>query len=698
MDVDEADSPPQVFRRRAPRRRVDKACDTCRRRKERCNGAKPQCSTCRIASRECLYSKESRKRGLPEGWVRCLEKTWALAFICVPGLESALVTTISKGLRNGGSSDFASIWTDNSDTEGLSKRWKASLLHSELEQLLPQLESLPTPQIKDSQPGVSQRLASTFDLFPRSIDSASLSEQERSPDQPVAPYPTATADTGLPQDAADLIELYVSCTQNWLPIVETHHLYRVYYRWSQCVDTPSDEDQACLLSILALAQLQSSCRSGTSTACQNARALLSRTRALFPESDTDLKIGHLQALLMMALCQAGWGKIYDAWLLIGRAARATLLLQSLSKEASSIAQTTENSTGRLQHVVLACFVLDTLFSAKLKLPPTLQSVELGSLHSVHEDGPEEWAPGTYLPKSTNQSGAPRVRLGFTLSTFNRLVEVCRCLNAVHAELRWPSTQHTTLTDLRATLKSWDSGQPLALRFDVATTQDGREALLPQHFTLYLAYLVALLATHLRFEHAESTSYQLSEDELFLTQQISSLVSFYENTFDARSIPIIWEPLFGILCEFMETVLGTGATGQALQRDATPVFQLMSSAANVWPAFQDLKSRYSLISSGYESNSVPGIAIPLIPLSIFNSAAANLPPGSAINDGMQPSEPTQAVEFAGSHDQNGSMLGGITLPPFSPTTHATAVDSGQLDVLTTSDSSFQDLVTMDALNW
>ncbi|KAI8870843.1 hypothetical protein GQ42DRAFT_102895, partial [Ramicandelaber brevisporus] len=56
------------------RKRISKACDQCRRRKAKCDfsGSGP-CSGCTSAGIECQFTKQSKKRGPPKGYIEVIE-------------------------------------------------------------------------------------------------------------------------------------------------------------------------------------------------------------------------------------------------------------------------------------------------------------------------------------------------------------------------------------------------------------------------------------------------------------------------------------------------------------------------------------------------------------------------------------------------------------------------------------------------
>ncbi|SCO80781.1 uncharacterized protein FRV6_04994 [Fusarium oxysporum] len=54
------------------RRRVTLACNFCRTKKIKCDGAEPKCSTCNLYGAACDYPQRSRKRGVPAGQLQHL--------------------------------------------------------------------------------------------------------------------------------------------------------------------------------------------------------------------------------------------------------------------------------------------------------------------------------------------------------------------------------------------------------------------------------------------------------------------------------------------------------------------------------------------------------------------------------------------------------------------------------------------------
>ncbi|GAA5913054.1 Zn(II)2Cys6 transcription factor [Sporobolomyces salmoneus] len=79
--------------------RPGRACDTCRRRKVRCEGAAP-CNLCVAQSIPCTYEQRATKRGPPKGYVESLERR-------LEAMESLLAQFADKEGRSSGVNDSA---------------------------------------------------------------------------------------------------------------------------------------------------------------------------------------------------------------------------------------------------------------------------------------------------------------------------------------------------------------------------------------------------------------------------------------------------------------------------------------------------------------------------------------------------------------------------------------------------------------
>jgi hypothetical protein len=77
-----------------------------------------------------------KKRGLPEGYVRGLEKLWGLAIRDVSDIEDDMLNAMNGQQKKHDHPD----WNDETSSDSLVKLWRQSQLSQELERLLSSVE------------------------------------------------------------------------------------------------------------------------------------------------------------------------------------------------------------------------------------------------------------------------------------------------------------------------------------------------------------------------------------------------------------------------------------------------------------------------------------------------------------------------------------------------------------------------------
>jgi hypothetical protein len=191
------------------RKRVSQACDQCRTKKLKCDGSRPSCSTCICLSRQCFYGYAVKKRGLPEGYVRALERLLGLLLPDSGGLSALFERALEDETAKG---NLIRPWNgDGSGSENLPEIWRNSTLCKNLEQLLPALDAGDYKGHDAKRPR----------LEPHSIDYGG-----RSGNNPT----TFTLQLPVREDAEKLLEIYFTYTQSWLPIIGKDDLMATYYR------------------------------------------------------------------------------------------------------------------------------------------------------------------------------------------------------------------------------------------------------------------------------------------------------------------------------------------------------------------------------------------------------------------------------------------------------------------------------------
>ena len=317
------------------RKRVSQACDRCRSRKDKCDGVKPICSTCAIGGHNCSYDPSIKKRGLPEGYVRGLEKLWGLTIREAPDVETTILSLLE---HKEGIEQLSRAWSDKDCEETLLDTWRRSRLSKELDTLLPLLE-LADDKITKRKRQDSSIPSSAYDsvpLLPRSYTEDSI---ETRPTKYVAsaqpnnsnsePSFDTSGPLDLPINTWGLIDLYFSFTHCWLPILEKHNLLKTAHSYPIKVPTAAGSgDHALLWAVLALSESQHS-RSTSNWGRNNHQvrkseawqpsAFYTTARKLIPDEDGEFDLGHVQALLLLALLNMGQDRYKQAWILCGMA-------------------------------------------------------------------------------------------------------------------------------------------------------------------------------------------------------------------------------------------------------------------------------------------------------------------------------------------------------------------------------------------
>lgn len=438
---------------KAVRARVSRACTRCRARvsptysveqeaesndvvsqKDRCDGMQPQCSNCINAGQPCVYVAGNKKRGLPEGYVRGLEKLWAVMGQKIHGLDEAVRRVMTENEE-----ELVRVWNHHKYGDELHTAWKESNVLSELEKLLARLEQQSPSDLKrkrereDDGEGTAS-LQSTHDdvlelppLFKvaklpsptaeRDVDGSEATSLP--PGRISSPNPVSIP---LPRSIPSLMDHYFKYTHCWFPILDRPYTLRRYYEYSRSSNPlqPQSSDLAYIWAMCAYAKQQASHPEASTTTdiaseSPSVAEMRAIARSLIPAESGPFCLGHVQALLLLTLLDLGTNKTSSAWILVGFAVRVLL----------DLLDTAPDHHARLTAALQGCFILDTLLSMLLRMPPHLKTEHLANAHLVNEDGHEEWEPWGVAIGDPYGTRAP----AFVISCFNRLTELCMFANS-----------------------------------------------------------------------------------------------------------------------------------------------------------------------------------------------------------------------------------------------------------------------------
>ncbi|CEN62832.1 Putative Quinic acid utilization activator [Aspergillus calidoustus] len=534
------------------RQRVSRACDSCRSKKDKCDGAQPICSTCASLSRPCTYRANPKKRGLPTGYIRTLELLWGLVFTKIQGSEEVVRTLLRAANIP---SHLATMGKEAEGSDTLLSSWKNSIVLKEIERLLTFLEQPEEEQERaralgeiESPDGNSVLSSETLEWHlpdplgdarepPLTIGPSPV----RAPITPSAVRQTSTRNSGtqtlplvedqigsssgagisksvaqncyqqLPPNPWPLLDIYFSYTQCWFPILEKHDILRTAFRHADDDQSVSamplgSGDHAALWAVLALASIQQSSIAATRQLADFAEdrpdpsQLYAKARSLVPGENGAHEIGHVQALLVLSLIKLGQQDWPAAWVLVGHAVRIaqSLGLNNLPDPSTNPAEGGKIA-GRSKHVFLGCFVLETLVAAQVGQVPSLRKSDLTKIGPVNEDGLEEWHPWEdqtgLRPVESSRGSFHRGPL-HALSTFNRLLSLMCILNDLCI---WGQSSTNSLSHLEALerqLQLWVSALPKTYRIDLQTVSAKPAS--PHIFGLEMMYEAVATSISLQF--------------------------------------------------------------------------------------------------------------------------------------------------------------------------------------------------------
>ncbi|PKY00179.1 C6 transcription factor [Aspergillus campestris IBT 28561] len=554
------------------RKRVSRACDRCRSKKDKCDGLRPACTACRASGLTCSYDPHAKKRGLPEGYVRGLEKLWALSICNIDGFEDTMLALLGNTSESTGRRDrLMDLWADDGASETLHESWKSSRLYGVLEKMLSTSAASPVTHLSGKRPREDEGVGVDGDWgfriersstpipkgAPRAMDPP-MSPNSKRPrlSQPVdsalvsQAANTLHAPLHLPALASQLLDLYFATTHSWLPIVPKHNILRASYLYanaplSVAKEAPGSGDHAALWALLSYTFSQSLTNPQDRSVLHTTREYYSVARSLIPAETERYEIGHVQALLLLTLVNVGVGEWNAAWLLIGQAVRMAIALDL--GILTDMRRSEDVRQGKA--VFLGCFVLDSLLSFRLSRRPCMHSQDLSTVGLLEEDGLEEWNSwADVLPPSGGTQGRNSPRRGplRAISCFNRLVELASVLNNIARESTTESIAPAAAQQLVLELKQWDDRLPLGCRLigPDSIYPERHSALLPHQSYLGMTYVATLLWLYLRIAPQELERHRTQrpavEGAKKLLYRALPMISQHLDNFGSCGLPPIFE--------------------------------------------------------------------------------------------------------------------------------------------------------------
>jgi len=279
--------------------------------------------------------------------------------------------------------------------------------------------------------------------------------------------------TPLPANCWTLLDTYSTYTQCWLPISEKLDIIKLSYSYPEeglylSPDIADAGSHAEMWSIFAV----STPEPRTPSQDTSPEQLYITVKALIPDELGNFELGHVKALLNLAVFNIKRLEMEAAWRLVGAASR---ILPNLSKSSNP-------PTSRYKIVLASCFLLDSMLSLHLQRRPYFGKADAPK---IEEDGMEEWQPwsGVLMQITASQSRTPTL----ALSHFNGLLDLVDMLVSTTLQ----STNRNFLHEMIGRLEVWKTALPS--RFNYIRSDSTVVPMTPPAVLLQLTYLTTIFA-------------------------------------------------------------------------------------------------------------------------------------------------------------------------------------------------------------
>ncbi|CAG8566488.1 3410_t:CDS:2 [Funneliformis mosseae] len=548
------------------RQRVSKACDSCRRKKVKCDGIQPACGNCTAFSLDCTYNDTTKKRGPPKGYIEAIETRLhrmesllgGLVHSSDPRAEAVLAELMQDDLRSqhkAGKIDFTnhhniiSVSTSNDGSQlehkpiidssnQSSPDRKDSPMMDDLNDVMGILSIDENNQVRYHGRSSGLYLLKKSDKYNNGI----LSIKNRSNWGHTGKVIASAQNfdllkrpelTELPsQDISDhLLELYFTHVHPLLPFVYKPRFF----------DQLKDKDHLphlllnAIYSFAALFSDRLDIRRDPEDHTTAGEIYFDRAKSLLDNDYDKARVSTIQALLILSLREYGVGKVTRAWLWSGMAARmAQDLGMHRNNEKWHPINLSREEREEQKRVFWACFVLDRIPSAHLGRPLAIDEKDVDAAHpSEEEDDEHESLPfkmehvtasSTSSPISSSCSlmGSPASSnnshqsakdpncQSHAVSRFNHLLKLCEIMGRVIQNVYAIRSTHVSMTTdtvlsiLDSSLTSWFISLPPHLQYNPSSDNPSDAPTL----VLHIIYYSALILLHQPYSVGQQSSYNI----------------------------------------------------------------------------------------------------------------------------------------------------------------------------------------------
>jgi hypothetical protein len=550
------------------RTRVSRACVRCRTRKDKCDGIHPSCATCLSAGVACSYEASTKKRGLPEGYVRGLEKLWTVLIHKIEGIEDVVAQ-----IFNDDREALLQTWNDKSAGEALHIQWKESRVLQELETFLSALDAGALSAGKRKRDTNEDDATTQQDIHQdlRRMLTVAYRVSSTGPFSPIRDLPgsqaafTQSESIRFPAEASKILDYYFKFTHCWLPILDRPYFLRRCYEFTRSDTRVSIQNADLAVLSAALAYTPAGVPDSFLDSSKGDLNWSKLAWDCIPTPSEAFEIGHIQALVLITLINIKNGNYSAAWNLLGLAIRA---MQGLVRHES---QRTRSSIA----VAQACLILETVVAVQLDCRPHLNGNDIVAGGLLSEDGHEEWESWNAADMVKFYTSEP----AFIISCFNNVTRIFAAINDyVSADSYHRSSVFDSRTEDTGTVL-----ETLARTHSYSTLCGDSTPRPPHQVWLKTAHLLAVSLVNARQAGVRQSALRHLDD----------LGKILQSWVDCSTAGLTVLP--PLICGLLEKVLSAAAPKMDTLSRANfsglyTLPHILQTAGVAWPAAQDLATR------------------------------------------------------------------------------------------------------------
>ncbi|UZO29776.1 uncharacterized protein OCT59_023235 [Rhizophagus irregularis] len=614
------------------RQRVSKACDSCRRKKVKCDGIQPTCGNCSAFNLECTYNDTTKKRGPPKGYIEAIETRLhrmesllgGLVHSNDPRAEAVLAELMHDDLRSQHKADFTSYRNSSSSTSSDSSQsgvlntslptldGKDSPIIDDLNEVMGILSIDENKQVRYHGRSSGLYLLRKSDKYKDGI--LSIKNRSNWGHQGEVIASTQNFDllkrselTELPsQEISDhLLELFFTHVHPILPFIYKPRFF----------DQLKDKNHLphlllnAIYSFAALFSDRIDIRRIPEDRTTAGDIYFDRAKALLDNDYDKARVSTIQALLALSLREYGVGRVTRAWLWSGMAARmAQDLGMHRNNEKWHPINLTREEREEQKRVFWACFVLDRIPSAHLGRPLAIDEKDVDAAHPSEEEE-DEFEPLPFKmehvtvsstsspisssnnsligsPVSSNNSNHSQKNSGcraHSVSRFNHLLKLCEIMGRVIQNVYAIRSAHVSMTTdtvlsiLDSSLTSWYISLPPHLRYNPSSDQPSD----PPTLVLHILYYSALMLLHQPYSAGQQSSHNICSQAANAITEIAE--TLMKRNILKHSLNVV------VYCVFTASVIHTynatqedNSISQPAKVNLAKSINVLNELKNIWP--------------------------------------------------------------------------------------------------------------------